>query len=67
MFYEKKKYRISLKKKMPNNFLEIVCDVCFQIIYLRDIYPNSIFVKKKKYRTPVMMSEHPWVSTEHRS
>ncbi|XP_023336335.1 DNA polymerase zeta processivity subunit [Eurytemora carolleeae] len=43
-------------------FLEFLEIFVHQVVYLREIYPTSIFVKKKKYRTPVMMSEHPWVN-----
>jgi hypothetical protein len=32
-----------------------------QMLHLRGLYPPNIFVKRKKYRIPVMMSEHPWV------
>ncbi len=31
------------------------------MLHLRGLYPPTIFVKRKKYRIPVMMSEHPWV------
>jgi len=43
-------------------FLELVEVLIHQVIYLRDIYPKSIFSKKKKYKTPLMMCEHPWVN-----
>jgi len=43
-------------------FLELVEVLVHQVIYLREIYPKSIFAKKKKYKTVVMMCEHPWVN-----
>jgi len=43
-------------------FLEFVEVVIHQVIYHRDIYPVGIFAKKKKYQTPLVMSEHPWVN-----
>ena len=44
--------------------LEFVEVLVHQVVYLHDIYPASVFAKKKKYRIPVMMSVHPWVSQE---
>jgi hypothetical protein len=32
-----------------------------QILYLRGLYPTNIFFKCKKYKIPVMRSDHPWV------
>jgi len=43
-------------------FLEFVEVLVHQVVYLHDIYPASVFAKKKKYRIPVMMSVHPWVN-----
>ena len=45
-----------------NVFTEFVEVLIHQIIYLRDIYPASIFVSRKKFNLPLHMSQHPWVN-----
>ena len=43
-------------------FTEFVEVLIHQIIYLRDIYPASIFVMRRKFNLPLHMSQHPWVN-----
>jgi len=52
----------SVNNDLLDPFLEFLEVFIHQIVYLRQIYPASIFTKKKKYKTPVMMSEHPMVN-----
>ncbi|GAB6031846.1 MAD2 mitotic arrest deficient-like 2 [Chamberlinius hualienensis] len=39
-----------------SEFLEVVIN---NVLYIRRIYPQGIFVKKKKYGIPIQMSVHP--------
>lgn len=43
-------------------FLEFLEVAIHEILHLRDLYPSNIFVKCKKYKIPVMRSDHPWVN-----
>ena len=43
-------------------FTEFVEVLVHQIIYLRDIYPASIFETRRKFNLPLHMSQHPWVN-----
>ena len=43
-------------------FTEFVEVLLHQIIYLRDIYPASIFETRRKFNLPLHMSQHPWVN-----
>jgi mitotic spindle assembly checkpoint protein MAD2B len=38
------------------DFLEVAVH---NVLYVRNIYPESIFVRRKKYGVPVRMSTHP--------
>lgn len=40
-------------------FLEVAVH---NILYVRNIYPPSIFVRRKKYGVPVQMSTHPYLN-----
>lgn len=40
-------------------FLEVALH---NILYVRNIYPPSIFVRRKKYGVPVQMSTHPYLN-----
>lgn len=40
-------------------FLEVAVH---NILYVRNIYPASIFVRRKKYGVPVQMSTHPYLN-----
>lgn len=40
-------------------FLEVAVH---NILYIRNIYPTSIFVRRKKYGVPVQMSIHPYLN-----
>jgi hypothetical protein len=41
------------------DFLEVAVH---NILYVRNIYPESIFVRRKKYGVPVQMSTHPYLN-----
>jgi mitotic spindle assembly checkpoint protein MAD2B len=41
------------------DFLEVAVH---NILYVRTIYPESIFVRRKKYGIPVQMSTHPYLN-----
>ena len=43
-------------------FIEFVEVLIHQIIYLRKIYPESIYESRRKFNIPVKMSKHPWVN-----
>ena len=43
-------------------FTEFVEVLLHQIIYLRDIYPASIFVTRRKFNLPLHMPQHPWAN-----
>ena len=53
-------------KKNDQFFLDIITEfvevLIHQIIYLRDVYPASIFVSRRKFNLPLQMSQHPWVN-----
>ena len=53
-------------KKNDQFFLDIITEfvevLIHQIIYLRDVYPASIFVSRRKFNLPLHMSQHPWVN-----
>jgi hypothetical protein len=40
-------------------FLEVAVH---NVLYVRNIYPASIFVRRKKYGIPVQMSTHPYLN-----
>ncbi|XP_021922607.1 mitotic spindle assembly checkpoint protein MAD2B isoform X3 [Zootermopsis nevadensis] len=40
-------------------FLEVAIH---NVLYVRNIYPTSIFVRRKKYGVPVQMSTHPYLN-----
>ena len=40
-------------------FLEVAVH---NVLYVRNIYPSSIFVRRKKYGVPVQMSTHPYLN-----
>jgi mitotic spindle assembly checkpoint protein MAD2B len=46
--------------------MDAFLDLCFAvevaihtILYVRQVYPPDIFVRRKKYETPVYQSRHP--------
>jgi mitotic spindle assembly checkpoint protein MAD2B len=41
------------------DFLEVAVH---NVLYIRNIYPESIFVRRKKYGVPVQMSTHPYLN-----
>lgn len=41
------------------DFLEVAVH---NVLYVRNIYPASIFVRRKKYGVPVQMSTHPYLN-----
>ena len=43
-------------------FVEFVEVLIHQIIFFRKIYPDSIYVTRKRFNIPLKMSEHPWVN-----
>ena len=53
-------------KKEEEVYLDIFCEflevLIHQIIFLRDLYPVSIFEKRRKFNMPLNMSVQPWVS-----
>jgi len=42
--------------------MEFVEVLIHQVIYLRDVYPASIFVTRRKFNLPLHMSQHPLVN-----
>ena len=43
-------------------FVEFIEVVIHQVVFLMKIYPDSIFVNRRKFNIPVKMSNHPWVN-----
>ena len=43
-------------------FVEFVEVLIHQIIFIRKLYPESIYETRKKFNIPVKMSQHPWVN-----
>ena len=43
-------------------FIEFVEVLIHQVIYLMKIYPDSIYLARRKFNIPVKMSNHPWVN-----
>ncbi len=46
----------------PDFLVEMLEAATHQIIFLRNVYPKNVFVKRKKYGIPTMMADHPWVA-----
>ena len=46
-------------KNILGDFIEVLIH---QIIYLKRIYPDQIFVEKRRFNSPVMMSIQPWIN-----
>ena len=44
-------------------FVEFIEVLIHQILFLRDVYPRSIFEPRKKFGLPLQMSQHPWVNS----
>jgi len=42
--------------------LEFIEVLIHQIIYLRDVYPASVFVTRRKFNLPLQMSQHPLIN-----
>ena len=54
--------------KLNDLFLDCIECCVHQVIFLRDVYPDRIFTKAKKFGVPVMQCKHPFVNkyiTDH--
>ena len=59
---------IKMNTKKDNDFygevfVEFIEVLIHQILYIRDVYPRSIFEPRKKFGLPLQMSQHPWVNS----
>ena len=60
-------FRTNKIRKQEKEFLrtmvgELVEVLIHHIIYLKRIYPDRIFVEKRRFNSPVMMSIQPWIN-----
>ena len=60
-------FRTNKIRRQEKEFLrtivaELVEVLIHQIIYLKRIYPDQIFVEKRRFNSPVMMSIQPWIN-----
>ena len=54
--------RREMKAFLKNILGEFIEVLIHQIIYLKRVYPDCIYEKRRRFNVPVFMSKQPWVN-----